>query len=314
MRSTLMAAAMLAAPAAATAACPAPYAADQLLTDMAAVEEALRAHDDSEASTRGDALETGLGCADEVLAPIVLGRVYRAIAAGKLSGGDEGRARQWFATAVEIDPSFEYGIAEVPEQHPVRDVYGDSLLAYTPAPTPVEGRVFASSAATWLDGRKLAEPEAVESRPHLLQLDAEGAVSSWVIDGNRFPDEVLADPALASDDSGGRRRGNRGDDEVGAGARNARSVPRAVCPSGRLRTDGTSCRPFGKTPLLAGGVVVGLGAGALYATSFGASAAFDDAGQPDEIQRLRSRTNNTVLASGAALALGAAGLTFGLAI
>jgi hypothetical protein len=134
-------------------------------------------------------MERGLGCLDEKLVPMLIGRTYRSIGSGYMVGGDVAKGTRWFRTAVEVDPAFQFGLEEFAVDHPVRLAYDEVRLAPSGTPAAVEGSALAAG-DFYLDGRGLTDAAATRGRPHLLQLVGE-RVDSWLIDGNSFPSAVL---------------------------------------------------------------------------------------------------------------------------
>ena len=98
--------------------CEAPYTIDDLLGDLVGVEQFVREGDDAAAKIASDRLEAGLPCLNELLPTMIVGRSFRAVAAGKIVGGDEVGGAAWFKTAVGVEQSFEYGLEDISELLP----------------------------------------------------------------------------------------------------------------------------------------------------------------------------------------------------
>ncbi len=304
--------AALVSPAAHAADCAAPYAVDQLLADLVAIEGHLRSGDDTSASTAATSLESGLACMNEVLPRMIVGRAYRAVGAGLVAGGNAERGTTWLRTAAEIEQSFEYGIEDLPPDHPVRDAYANAKLSSSGDELAVAGATFGAGTA-WLDGRKIEAPEARVERPHLFQLD-DGGVKTWIIDGNAFPASVLA--AVA--DAGG------GADDGKAPKEKKEKVPKEKAPkdpkvaksSTAMNPDGTlqvkRQRPWEKTPLMIGGATLGAVAGGVYYLSSVKRREFNDATTLRQIQDLQPQVNRLVVVSAAVFAVGTGTLTWGV--
>jgi len=268
---------------------------------MVMAEEGLRQDNGALVSDSGGRLETGIGCMNELLPQMMVGRTYRAIAAGKFMAEDEGAARSWYAVAVEVDSTFDYGIEDLPEVHELRTVYNDLKIAYVPGPELVEERTLkeGEGVAHYLDGRKISTPEAVQARPHLYQLKDGSGVHSWVIKGNKFPDEGLFDPSAVPEEKGKKKKG-----------------PKEKAPELVTNEFGFVARqrPGEKTPLLIGGVVTMLGAAGIYGYTFKTSADFDACLTQACLKEKRDLTNQMILISAGVLALGAATLTWGVMV
>ncbi len=277
--------------------CATSYTTDSLLQDMIMVEEGLRSDNAAVVSDAGGRLEKGIGCLNEVLPQMMVGRTYRAIAAGKLLAEDEGGARSWYATAVEVDSTFDYGLEDLPAEHPVRNVYNDLKIAYVPPAETVEGMVLTEGPAHYLDGRKISAPEAVQARPHLYQRVDGGSTFSAVIKGNKFPDDAIVDPAAMAEAGGKDKKKKKKDKDPGVTINSDGFVQRA--------------RPPEKTPLIIGGIVTILGAGGIYGYTFKTNSDFDACEDPDCINQTRDLTNRLILVSAGVLALGTATFTWG---
>jgi hypothetical protein len=268
--------------------CDAPYSVDQMLADLSEVESALRQGNDEGAGQAALQLEKGLVCMDSVLPRAISGRTLRAIGAGLAASGEVDRGGDWLRTAIELDPAFLFGMEDLPEVHPVRDLYEQARSSSESA--PVQGAVWSSAGSVWLDGRALAKPGASLERLHLVQLEAEGEVRSWVIEGNHFPDELLAEPAPEEPVKVSRRAVRT--DESGA------EILKPVWP-------------WEKTALLLGGGATSALAGAVYLLHLQELSKFHEATSPEDLQLQHARTNQLYVASLAILAVGTGTFTWG---
>lgn len=321
------------APAARAADCAAPYAVDQLLGDLGTIDAALRDGDDATAGKAAIVLEQGLGCLNEVLPRMIVGRTYRAVGAGLVSAGKAERGEDWLRTAAEIEQSFDFGIEDLPESHPVRAVYAQAKNSSSGEELAVVGKAFAEG-VSYLDGKKVTEPKARGDRLHLYQYEREGLVRSWVIDGNAFPGEVLVAGAVAvaevPDDAGKPGKPPKEPkaakepkapkdappkDEKVAGSdagKPPKPAPVAVTSDGKMVVQRE--RPAEKIPLLIGGGAVMLGAGGVYYASFVKRKQFDESNSLSEIQDLQPQVNRLFIASLAVLGVGAGTFTWGVIV
>lgn len=184
--------------------CSTPYTIDELLADLTGVETAMRARSDSGAAEAGVKLRDGLGCLDEILPAPIAARAYRAVGAGLYSKGEPDDATKWFLTSLELEPTWEYGIQDIEEGHPLRNDFDALKLKVGGDPVAREGKAFGAG-THYLDGRKVTSPRARMERYHVYQVDGTG-VQTHVIEGNAFPGENLV-LAEGSDTSGGTSKG-----------------------------------------------------------------------------------------------------------
>lgn len=280
--------------------CPQPYTSDDLLTDLEAVEEAAQSNDSSTALQTATKLENGLGCLNEKLVTMLIGRTYRSIGAGFLVGGNENQGRRWFRTAIEVDPNYSFGMGEYGEAHPVRQAYDALRVQPTGTEVRVDGKVFGDG-KFYLDGRTLDDPEAIPGRPHLLQRVSDGT-TSWVIDGNDFPSEVLTDASAAAGPTPADKPKKQKKSKT---ARNKRGSENS---SGVIEV-----RPPEKTPLMIAGGALIAGAGGMFVGSILTRQNFDSIENSEaDLQRAQRTTNRLYLGSFAVLAVGAGTLTWGV--
>ena len=99
--------------------CESAYTMDELLTDLAMAEGAVRSGDNLEANTLSAKMAAGLACVDEVMPDVMVPRIYRAVGGGMFVGGDPDLGLLWLRTAAALDPEYDYVANEVAEDHPV---------------------------------------------------------------------------------------------------------------------------------------------------------------------------------------------------
>ena len=274
------------------AACSAPYTATQLGSDLTAMSEALRSGDMNTLRLRapGEALVAGLPCMDAPVAPVVLASIYRYAGLSFFVSDDTVNAERWFRSALELDPTFDWDVAEVPVGHPVRTSF--ELQREQAGKPPVDaagGKRLAIPEGYRLtvDGRPLREPMLTSDRPHFVQLikvEGNAVEEVWVVDGAALPLSLLTD---------------------------------ADAPAGETTFAGSSLivekiertRPPMKTPALISGGAFIAGGIALYAMSFGAHDQWEAATTSKALAEKRSLTNGLVLGAASALTLGA-GMTW----
>ncbi len=257
--------------------CAAPYTTDALIGDLSKVEAAMREYDDASAASAGITLRDGLGCLDEVLPALIAARAYRAVGAGLYSGGEGEQANKWFATSLELEPTWTYGLQDIPEGHPLRQDFEDLKRAMEGnEPAPVEGKVFVEG-SHYLDGRKISSPKARTERFHVYQVDS-GSVSSHIIEGNAFPAEQLEAGKVESEkpdpepSSSSNENGLTEKQIARAEKKRLKAEAKRKKKADKVKTtvaaDGTVYykrqRPPEKTPLMIAGGVIMAGAAALY--------------------------------------------------
>ncbi len=288
--------------------CAAPYTSDNVLEDLGNVESFLLNANNDAASAAAKGMQSKIGCLTEVLPPIILGRAYRGMGAGLYVGGDLTRSKDWFATAISIDPTFEYGTQDLPADHPVLSIYSDVKRVGLDPVVTVEGKSFVPG-VHYLDGKKIVTPAAAPAMPHLYQKQVDGNVSTWLIEGEYFPDNVLNNGGSSASASGTAPAGGK---DPKAGKPPKGGTVAAVTPP--KVTTITRKRPPEKTPLMIGGVVVVGGAGAIYFLAMGARADFEGAKTLADVDKFKKTTNTMVVASSAVLAVGVGTLSWGLIV
>jgi len=323
-------------PAAAHAAdCAEAYTLEMLLADMVAAEGHVRK---GEAAAKDVALkmEAGLACMEAKLPRPMVARTFRVIGAGLVTGGDD-RGKEWFATAKSVDPSYQYGVEELPDGSGVRDAY---LGADADGPDEGPDKGFAEG-KYMVDGKTVDEPEATSGRPHLLQRD-DGGITSWVITGGDFPDEVLADKAaelpipvaVAPVEEDKPKKPKKAKKQKKAKEPKvkepkvakvkepkkakepkepkAKKPPKGAVASGSGSVKVDRKRPWEKTPLMiGGGVLIGAGGGIYYLASQRRQD-FDASQDLAEVDELQGQINRLVILSAAVTAVGAGTLTWGV--
>ncbi len=278
------------------AGCSETYAVDALADDLGALEASILADLDN-AATLAAKLEGDLVCLDGVLPRVIAGRVYRAVAAGQLGADPKSPAKAWLDTAASVDPGFRYTLDDLPsEEHPAYVGWMNAVdEAREVDATTVEGQVWASG-SFFLDGRRSSWPSAETGRPHVLQRVLDGATSTWRIEGNTFPvDLLMADDSSAPPPVAGWR---------------------VETPTGRTKVEvhkATSHNwPAERVVLVSGGAAALAGGGALYALAWNQRGRFDGSSTRADTERLARSTNSLTVASTATLAAGAGALGFGI--
>ena len=131
-----VAAAVAGASTASAAPCGEAYTSDALLTDLGAIEVALRDGDDSTALFSAKQLEIGLECLDEVLPSAIAARTYRALGGGYHASGRLAVGKSWLRTAAKLDPGFQYGVRELPQDSRLPDAWAAAVAASGSAARP----------------------------------------------------------------------------------------------------------------------------------------------------------------------------------
>ena len=278
------------------AGCDEPYAVDALADDLGALEAAILA-DAEEAPERAARLEANLTCLDGVLPRVIAGRVLRAVAAGQLGADPDAPAGDWLATAAAVDPGFRYTLADLPsEEHPAYVGWMNAVDASRAVRSePVAGYVW-SAGTFYLDGRRSNWPAAELGMPHLLQRVLDHRTTTWRVEGNTFPAELLiADTASAPPPVAGHP---------------------VEAPTGHTTIEVHKVKqnnwPTERVALVGGGAAALAGGGALYALAWGQRGKFDASHTRADTERLARSTNTLTVASTATLAAGAGTLGFGI--
>jgi tetratricopeptide (TPR) repeat protein len=279
--SSLVAAATVGAEASAQD-CARAYTSAELSRDLGAMTTALRAKNESDYRNVGQRLSTQIACVRKDLPQRVWASAYRHLGAYFYMAGNFEESKRWFKTAIELEPSYEWDIAELTIDHPLRRAFDAQRNAATEPPVALAGKTLAppSGGKIKLDGRELDEPAATLDRPHILMVVGDDRVARQVflIEGNEIPAQFLGEgEAVASDEK---------PEDLYA----ARTVERV--------------RPPAKTPLMVTGGALALVGGALYGTSFATRSQFYEATTPADLDKYRNLTNTLVIAAGASLAIG----------
>ena len=271
--------------------CEAGYSAEKLGNDISVMSNALRAAQPALFQQAGDSLTKGVPCVTDPMAPIILASVYRYAGLQAFFTGREKEARAWFRSALELDSTFDWDVAEIPIDDPIRPIFdAERETASTEKVAIGDGVVLniPDGIRITVDGRPLMKPALTLDRPHLVQSISKAdntVVQVWLIEGNALPEELLA---------------------------RTTSVPMAAAGPGGQGVAVQSverARPPMKTPaLIAGGALMAAGVG-LYAASFASKGKFESATTLTEAKQYRATTNAMVIGAGGALAAGA-GLTY----
>lgn len=272
--------------------CETPYTIDDLLTDLALTEGALRSGDNAGASENGSRLGQRLPCSDDILPGAMAARIYRAVGGGVFVGGDPDGGLLWLRTAAEIDPNFDYADADVPANHPVRSglkLAKVEVMGTAPERT-AEGQEFGLG-KHFLDGRPIEVPEAGLERYHLYQRVLDQTYT-FLVEGNAFPPEAF-------------------------GA----VKPPEETPEETVKPDITlppptvvkqKAWPAERVVLVTTGAASLAASGALYGLSAGSRSNFDASNTVSDMDKYQSSTNTLVIASGATGAAGVGLLGFGV--
>ena len=262
--------------------CARAYTSAELSRDLGAMTAALRAKNDSDYRNVGQRLSTQIACVRKDLPQRVWASAYRHLGAYHYMAGNFDESNRWFKTAIELEPSYEWDIAELTLDHPLRRAFDAQRSAATESPVALEGKTLAlpSGGKLKLDGRELEEPAATLDRPHILMVVGEDRVARQVflIEGNEIPTQFLGEgDAVAVEEE---------TEDLYA----AKKVERV--------------RPPAKTPLMVTGGALAVVGGALYGTSFATRSKFYAATTTADLDKYRSLTNTLVIAAGTSLAIG----------
>ena len=270
--------------------CEAPYDMDALFEDLAASEDALRAKNYAGASQAAAKMRDQLDCLEQIMPVIIAGRVYRSIGAGLTLGGDDD-GEKWMLTAAGVDPTFSFGIEDVPEGHPVRSLWQTALDEGIVDPVELEGQNLADG-KHFIDGRRVNFPVATQDCFHVYQWVQDG-VHTWVIDGTAFPDEAFTGAVDTPDDVP--------TEDVVRPAENlmaATVVKQKIWPGERIA-------------LVAGGGVAVAASGLMYGLSAGANSKFGSSTTVAEMDKFKGQANTLFVGSGVSAVAGGGALSFG---
>jgi hypothetical protein len=295
--------AVVASTSAQAADCTARYGSDQLVLDVAALEQAVAATDKEKAITLATSMQRNLPCVEQKLPLAFLARIYRVLGGGFYVGGDTKTGERWFRTAIEIDGTFRYGVEDLPSDHPLRPAYASLLQAKEPEAVAVAGKAFGPDGTWMLDGRRIEGPAARPDRPHLLQREHEAGVQSWLLDGAAFPDAILVAGKNVADAGAKRKKRDRTkyDVDIHQMGQGAVLVDRSQPPE--------------QIPLIVTGSTLIAGGVGLYVGSYVSRRNFNTIrDSEDRLRKSQQTTNRMVLGSLAAIAIGAGTLTYGIVI
>lgn len=281
--------------------CEQPYSTSDLLDDLVAVESAAQGGDGAQASAVAARMEVGLGCLEEKVVKVMLGRTFRSIGAGFVAAGDEERGAKWIRSALDMDRNFEYGTSEYAIDHPFRTFY-EQLSAEAPSiPIPMEGREFVAGSA-YIDGRRVETPAASPDRIHLLQI-VDASTQSWIFEGTQIPAGALVSQVAVET---GKKKKEKAPKEAKARKKNAP----AAAPSGVV-----VIRPKEKTPLLLAGSAIIAGAGGMFVGSVLTRQQFESVrSSEDELRKAHRTTNRLYVGSFALLAVGVGGVAWSVSL
>lgn len=277
------------------ATCEEAYTSSELTDDLGAMTTALRADDRDGMINVGSRMEAGLPCIRSKVPAQVIATAYRFVGASQFYQGEQRVARRWFRSALELAPTYEFDVTEVPLGNPLRSLFESVRGALDTEPVLLAGKELQlpAGAELWLDGRLVKRPEATLERPHLLQVVAtsDGTIrKALVIDGNAFPGEYLRDAAMAA---------------VVPDTPEEKTDPGTHQPNYDLAVVQVKrVRPAAKTPLMVAGGVVALAGVGVYGATFATRNQFNAATTTADLERYQSLTNTLVLVSGATVAVG----------
>lgn len=302
--SAVLVAALLVPSHAGAAECSGPYASDQLVLDVQKLESAVVDQDKNDSIASATRIQGNLPCVEQKLPLGFLGRVYRGLAGGFYVGGDTETAESWYRTALELDRTYRYGLEDLPSDHPLRAVYASLVQAAEEDPIATSGKAFGPAGDWFLDGRRVDGPSARPGRPHLLQLETDSQVRTWLLDGEIFPNEILVEGKNVAEN--GKKRRRKKD-------RTKYDVDVFEMGQGAVLVDRS--RPPEQIPLIAAGGGLLVTSIVLYAGSAVSRSNFNDiTDTEDNLRRSQQTTNRLVLAALGTAALGAGSLTYGIVI
>lgn len=295
-------------PRVAHAGCSAAYTSEQLVNDLTTVQLALRNLDEASFNAAGARLEAGIGCVGNPIPTMVFASAYRYIGAYYYLQKDNDKARQWFRSALELDPTYNWDAQEMELDNPMRQVFEEERARAPIPPAEVPGKVLAQPAGSTLalDGRLLERAAATTDRPHVLQQVATSDRSirgTWVIQGNAIPEQFLQDEAMAGLTPEEQAKADKAAKKQPKEKKTREQVAEVeYTDSGAVKIE--RLRPPEKTPLMVLGAVGIAGAAGIYAATFATHSQFESANSTEELVAAQTLTNALVLTSGGVLLVG----------
>ncbi|HNC98032.1 MAG TPA: hypothetical protein PKW90_18015 [Myxococcota bacterium] len=241
--------------------CPTPYNGAQLLNDIQLMQLSLRNEDDASFATAAGRLDSGMACLTTAAPPQVFATAYRLMGVWYWYKQDNGIARRWIRSSLELDPSFQFGADDLAPDHPIRAIFDEERNNLDIAEVPVDGMVLNVPAGSRLvmDGRALDKPAATLNRFHVVQQVGtdNGVRAVWLIAGNSFPETLMHEAGAAPvAEAPKEKKKKKGEEEVAPATTGGVQVQRVERQ-----------RPPEKTPIMVAGGVMLVGAGAVYATA-----------------------------------------------
>jgi hypothetical protein len=294
--------------------CKTAYTNAQFSQDLGQLTVALRNLDEPTFKKVAATLESNIQCIRQPAAPQILAAAYRYIGVYRYLDGDEKDARRWFLTALEIEPTYEWDVTELPENHPIRKIFDEERDAAGAPAVAIEGMQLKqmAGASIQLDGRAWDKASATTGRPHLFMIVSSSDHSirqAVLIDGNQFPKQYVepippptpdvAAETARNDKKSKKKKGEAATDET-AEKSDQLTVDQIVGVEQVQRI-----RPAAKTPLMITGLVGALAGGGLYAATFATHSKFDQATTTTDLEHYQALTNALVAASG---------ITFGVSV
>ena len=194
-------------------------------------------------------------------------------------------------TAAGVDPTFVFGVEDVPEGHPVRSLWQLALDAENPEPVEIEGKSL-SDGKHFVDGRRINYPVATLDRFHVYQRVEDG-VHSWVIDGNDFPEVAFM--------------GNEPDKPVEPEVEEVQPIEDLMAATVVKQ----NAWPGERVALVVGGGSALVASGVLYGLSAGAHSNFQSSTTVADMDKYQGQANTFFVSSGVSAAAAAGALTFG---
>jgi len=273
--------------------CETAYDMDALFEDLGASEEALRSKNYAASSKSAAAMRDKLSCLEQIMPVIIAGRAYRSIGAGLTLGGDDD-GDKWMLTAAEVDPTFAYGVEDVPEGHPVRSLWKLALSEAGADPLEIEGKNL-TDGKHFVDGKRINFPSATDERFHVYQWVQDG-VHSFVIDGNAFPPEAFGEAVEAP------------------AVEEVQPDPEPVTATEDLMSATVVKQknwPGERVAMIVGGGAAVVGGGVMYGLSAGAHSRFEGSTTEVDMDKYKGQANAFFVGSGVSTVAGASAITFG---